>query len=282
MGDLAWVTARGSPYQIGLALGLAGRRAVQRHLLREPLWAEATDPRHALLVGRIAAQVQARFPAIWAEIKGLAEGLDLPVTDVMAWQCRGDILAMVPEGCTTVLIPGATPQIAHNEDGFPFLRGSCFIAEVTPEDAPAFVAFCYPGSIPGHTFAVTRAGLVATVNNIRLAGVVPGMSRMVLGRAALGAQTLAQVQAVLRDAGSGGFHIGMMRAGERRVLSAEFGAGALSLAEVTVPAIHANHALHHPGGPKGQVRTDSSLARQARGEALLAAGAGRWRFAMIP
>lgn len=274
MAELAWKTAAGNPHQVGLALGLAGKGAVHRHLLREPLWREVNDPRHAAAVARMATAVQARFPAIWAEVEGLAEGLGLPLAEVFAWNCRGDLLARAPldrmdEGCTTVLLPGAQAMLAHNEDGLPCLRGSCFIAEVAPEAAPGFLAFCYPGSIPGHAFAVTRAGLVATVNNICLRGVEPTIPRMVLSRALLGARTLNEAVAALQDAGSGGFHIAVMHAAEGRIVGIEFGGGAVSVNAVTVARIHANHALHHPGGPEGQWITDSSAARQARAEILL-------------
>ena len=169
--ELGWQTLSGPAREIGLALGRAGREAVLRHLPGHPLWQELVSDRHAGRVARMAQATRARFPAIWAEIEGLAEGLGLPVEQVFAWNCRGDLLASVPDGCTTVLVPGDTPTLAHNEDGLPFFRGACFIAEVAPQGQPGFRSCCYPGSIPGHTFAFTDAGLVQTGNNSRRTGV---------------------------------------------------------------------------------------------------------------
>ncbi|WP_149140776.1 C45 family autoproteolytic acyltransferase/hydolase [Gemmobacter caeruleus] len=270
---LGWLGVAGDAHQTGLALGRRGAAAVAAHLRRHPLWSQVNAPCHSARVAAMAAATQARFPRIWAEIAGLAEGLGLPLMQVFAWNCRGDLLASVPDGCTTVLLPGPEPVLAHNEDGLPCLRDACFIAEIQPEDAPALHAFCYPGSIPGHTFAFTAAGLVQTVNNLRLTGIAPGIPRMVLGRAVLGCASLTEALDLLRDAPSGGFHFGLMQRGDPRILSVEFGGGGCSVQEITRPALHANHALHLPGGLRAQIVTASSRDRQERGAALLARGA---------
>jgi len=271
--QLGWIRLGGRPRQIGLALGQAGRDAVHRHLLPSEPWAEITAPRHAAHVARLADATRARFPAVLAEIEGLAEGLGLPFAQVMAWNARGDLRASAPDGCTTVMLPGDEPQIAHNEDGLPFFRGASFIADVSPEGAPGFRSFCYPGSIPGHTLAWTDAGLVQTVNNIRLTGLAPEAPRMAIGRAVLAQETLAAAEHFMREApASGGFHFALAHRRDRRILSVEFGGGETSIREVAAPAVHANHALHHAGGLAAQIVTQSSGDRQARGEALVAAG----------
>ncbi len=83
----------------------------------------------------------------------MADTLDLSAKNVFAWNCRGDILASVPDDCTTIQRPGTQIGIAHNEDGPPFFRGFCFILYAEPDDGMNFRSFCYPGSLPGHTFA---------------------------------------------------------------------------------------------------------------------------------
>lgn len=276
---LGWRRVGGSPRALGRALGEAGRTAVHAHLLPSDIWRAVTDPVHRPRVAGMAAATGALFPEILAEIEGLAEGLGLPFADVMAWNSRGDLLASVPDGCTTVMLPGPEPVLAHNEDGLPFFRGACFIAEVTPEGAPGFRGFCYPGSIPGHTFAWTDAGLVQTVNNLRLLGVAPEIPRMVIGRAVLARETLKEAVAFLRGVPpSGGFHFALSHQRDRRIVSVEFGGGEVSVREVTAPALHANHALHHGGGLGAQIVTQSSGDRQLRGDALVADGAGALRI----
>lgn len=268
--ELAQVSAQGSAWQIGHALGLAGRAAVHKVLLQAPYWAAVTAPEHRATVARLGAATRVRFPAIWEELQGLAAGLDVPFSDILAWNCRGDLLSNTGDGCTSVQIPDIYPIIAHNEDGLPGFRGHAFLAQVQPQDAPGFTAFCYPGSVPGHTFAVTRAGLVQAVNNIRLTGIDPHIPRMVLARAVLGCRSLDAACALLADdPRSGGFHMSFAQVGDPRMLSVEYGNGAVSVQEIQDPSTHANHALHLGAA---QRITQSSANRQARGDAFLAQG----------
>jgi hypothetical protein len=187
---------------------------------------------------------KAAYPWIHAEIEGLADGLEVAFDDVFAWNCRGDLLAETSDGCTTVQLPGATPIIAHNEDGPAALDGHCFIAEVSPMGRNNFLSFCYPGSICGHTFAVTDRGLVTAVDNLRLKHVTPEIPRMVLTRAVLEADTLDAVPAILREApASGGYHLAVAQAGDPRVMSIEYGGGRVAARDIVEPSVHANHAV---------------------------------------
>lgn len=270
---IGWHAVHGNPYDIGVALGRAGRDAVHRHLLPSRIWAEVAAPHHREAVATMAANTRHYFPAIWEELEGLAAGLALPCEAVFTWNCRGDLLPHVPDGCTTLAVPGDTPLVAHNEDGLPFFRGHCFIAEVNPDHTNGFMAFCYPGSIPGHTLAITRQGFVLAVNNLRLHDVIPSMPRMVLGRAALYKNSIAEIITLLEQhTECGGFHFSLAERGRTEVISIEFGAGALAQRALNLPAVHANHALFQSQGLASQSITASSHDRQQRGDQLLAAG----------
>jgi hypothetical protein len=213
------------------------------------------------------------YPWIHAEIEGLADGLGVAFGDVFAWNCRGDLLAHAPEGCTTVQLPGVPPVVAHNEDGLAAFDGHCFIAEAAPTGRTGFRAFCYPGSICGHTFAVSHKGLVLTVNNLRFKHVKPEIPRMVLSRAVLDAHTLDAALAAVGDApASGGFHLTLAQAGDPRVISVEYGGGRVAARRITQPSVHTNHALALSQEGIEQTVTASSRDRRARGTALLSGG----------
>ncbi|MBE0489152.1 MAG: 6-aminopenicillanic acid acyl-transferase [Halomonas sp.] len=267
---LGWLAVGGSHHELGLALGRQGRRAVRERLMGTTLWREVTATRHLCHVRRLLAATDEHFPWVVEELEGLAEGLDLPLEKVAAWNCRGDLLASVPDGCTTLVLPGESPLIAHNEDGLPCLDGRCFLARLAPSRQPAFLTFCYPGSLPGHTFSLTAAGLVVTLNNLRLVGVAPELPRMVLSRALLAQPDLAAALALLETAPpGGGFHYTLAQAGDNQVLSVEVGGGRFSCRALATPALHANHCLHLD---LPQAITASSADRQRQGEALIAAG----------
>jgi hypothetical protein len=256
-------------------MGRIGADAVHGCLLTTSDWREIAarcgDPRLAAM----AKLVEERFPNYAQELRGLADGLGLPFADVFAWNCRGDLWAMAPDGCTTVQAPGAERQvIAHNEDGLPGFSGTRLIVRVEVAGAKPFVSFAYPGSLPGHTFALSGTGLVQAVNNVRVIGADVGIPRMVLGRAVLDAPTIDRAVALLREAPrAGGFHMTLGQRGDRRIVSIEFLHSVISVAEVTRRSVHANHIIHPALAETAQIVTESSVSRQRRGDALAESGA---------
>lgn len=268
---IGWLSISGTPSDIGSAMGAQGRAAVHEHLIHSEIWSVITAPQNTETVARLMENTKCRFPEFHEELRGLAQGLQLPFTDVFAWNCRGDILASVPDGCTTIQTPGETIRISHNEDGLPFFRGHCFILDADPQASTAFRAFCYPGSLAGHTFGWNDVGLAHAVNNLRLRNVEARIPRMVLGRAVLASATLQDAENVLsHDPSCGGFHMTLAQAGNPKLLSVEYGGGAASVTQITSRNGHTNHALHLVS--EGQITTQSSGDRQAKVERLVTRG----------
>lgn len=264
------VHLEGDAFDIGYGLGRFGAAAAHRHLRPLGLWqrlaarAGSPEARHMIEL------VRARFPRHFRELEGLAAGLELPFDEVFLWNCRGDFVDSGVDGCTTLLAPTADGMmLAHNEDGLPSLRGHCALVHAQPREGLAFSSFAYPGSLPGHTFAVNARGLSITVNNIRPRELRPGLPRQVLARAALDAETLDAAVAVLSDPErAGAFHHGLAQAGDARLLSLEATAAGCALTEVAVPKVHANHLIDARLAHVPQRVTGSSGSRQARGDGL--------------
>ncbi|WP_233833643.1 C45 family autoproteolytic acyltransferase/hydolase [Paraburkholderia sp. ZP32-5] len=271
MPVLGYIEISGMPFEAGRALGRFGAPAVHRHLVRSSAWRDVMQWRGTPLAGALAAHTQQRFPRVWAELQGLADGLGLPFEEVFLWNCRGDVWAASPDGCTTVQLPAAGHnRIAHNEDGDPGFAGDCAIAECRIDGSPRFAAFVYPGSLPGHTFAVTDAGLAIAVNNLRQRGVQAGVPRMVLMRALLDVRNSANALSLLRDnPRAGGFHVTLGHRASDVLTSVEFSGHGYSAQTITQPSLHANHAIHPAMSGFAQIVTDSSRHRQARGDTLL-------------
>jgi hypothetical protein len=279
-GRLPFIEAGGAPYEVGLQLGRHGRAIVEQYLVTTHAWASVMAFRGDPRIAAAKALTEARFPRYWQELQGMAAGLGLPFDDVFAWNCRGDVWAMAPDGCTTVLLPGsspggARPVLAHNEDGHAGLRSGCALALLRPAGGKAFTAFVYPASLPGHTFAVTEAGLVQTVNNIRPQRAGDGLPRMILARAVLDCDTIDAAVALVTGAPrAGAFHLSLAQAGDARLVSLEFTHAGCSALTVAEPQCHANHLVHPATGGEAQIVTDSSRSRQERGEEIIRAAAG--------
>jgi len=278
MQDLKLVRIAGTPESIGRELGVLAKPVFDAYMAQSAAWPAVRRWRGSAFIRRLREAAGQYFPAHVAELEAMAEALGWPADDLFLWNCRGELVHRVPDGCTTLAAPASACEggvIAHNEDGDPFLRGHCFVVEVEPEGKPGFVSFCYPGSLPGHTFAVTRAGLGQAINNVRIREPRVGVPRMILARAVLDAASLDDALALLRETPrASGFHHtlgGTDAAGGVRLYSVEATAQRCSIEPVRALSGHANHLIHPGCEREAQIVTDSSRDRQARLAALLPA-----------
>ena len=274
------ISTAGDGYAIGRTLGARQGEAIrQRVFATEEFQALARNWKGSERLGQLAAAARAEFPRYLREIEGIADGAGLDFETVFLWNCRGD-LRIPPdgaeaEGCTSVLRAPAgdgAALIAHNEDGAAELLGHCYWVSVTPDDGPAFESFMYPGMLPGHTFGANAAGLVQTINNIRVHDLQPGVPRQIITRAVLGCRDLDAALGLLRRTDrASGFHHCLGQAGARRVVSVEAPASGCRVREIDGVAVHANHLIHPDFAGTDQEITLSSERRQRRGEEMIAA-----------
>ena len=282
---LRTIVARGDAYAIGRALGEIAAEALRhvvpalgrfRALERE--WSGSNRLRS------LEAAARASRPNYVREIEGIADGAGVDFEMLFLWNCRGDLpetidgsRTEVAAGCTTLMIPprGTRPGlIAHNEDDAPELQGYCHLVDLQPDDAPGFVSFYSPGLLPGHSFAVNRAGLVQTVNDVRPLDHGFGAPRHLVCRAVLDCIRLDDAVACIRDFDrASGFHHTLGCAGDHRLFSIEAPASGCAVAEVHAPRVHANHLLDARFVHTPQIVAPSSRSRQMRAETLLEGGA---------
>lgn len=266
------VRIAGTRRQVGQALGKLARPLMSAYLDQSETWETLRPWRGHPYLDALAAQARAALPAVWEEFEGLAEGLDMPLADALLWNCRGDLLHKTTDGCTSAALKSAdgTRWIGHNEDGDPYLYGRCHLVDVALDDAPGYLGFYYPGSLPGHTFGANRAGLVQTINNLRARQRHEGVPRMFLARAALDCATLEEAVQLLRATPcAGGFHHTLGSAQDARLFSVEVLPGDVSIQEIGARYGHANHMIHADTAGLPQVVTDSSRARQHRIEGIV-------------
>ncbi len=270
---LARLELAGTPYELGQQLGRFGAAAVHGYLVHSPAWSSVQQWRASPRALAMAQLIEQHYPSIYAELSGLAAGLELPLQEVLLWNMRGDLWALAPDGCTSVLMPGHDLiRLAHNEDGDPGLAGSCAIAQCSVSGGADFAAFVYPGSIPGHTLAVNNHGLALTVNNIRALTVAVGLPRMVLARALLDCTSVAQaLQLVCQAPRAGAFHFSLADT-SMALASLEFCSNYCTVLHPQQSLLHANHAIHAEARDWPQIISASSGRRQVRGNALIAQG----------
>ncbi|HEY7804405.1 MAG TPA: C45 family peptidase [Orrella sp.] len=271
---LSFLQLNGSHHDVGVALGQFGAQALHHYAKTSPAWQHVMAFRDHSLVKHMQQHVQAQHPDYWAELQGLAQGLEMPLADVFTWNCRGDLWAWAPDGCTTIQKPGAPNRLAHNEDGDPLFAGYCAMVHIQTESDPGFTAFVYPGSLPGHTFGANAAGLCMTVNNLRTLHAQAGLPRMVVTRAMIGMPNLADALRYVQSVKpAGGFHVTLGQANQRHLVSVEFSHRQCSVVELNKASGHANHMIHAAMQHQPQIVTGSSGFRQIRLEQCLQAHA---------
>ncbi|MEH6405467.1 MAG: C45 family peptidase [Sneathiella sp.] len=283
------IKATGDAYCMGRMIGQAIADTVQRvslhneeFIVAEQIWSGSD---YLKQMQEAALQT---FPKFVRELEGMADGMGQSYEKAFLWNCRGDlrwpddisptVAAGLSEGCTSVIIPTSAKKvsvIAHNEDGSEDFDGACFWLSAKPDDGPAFESFLYPGMIPGHTMGANAAGIVQTINNIRVHDLKPGLPRHFICRAILECHSMDEALALLnRDDRASGFHHNLGSAREGRFTSVEAPASACVITDIVdTPSVHANHLITEELKNYEQEITRSSFVRQARAESLLAAGA---------
>jgi hypothetical protein len=269
--ELSLFQVSGEPYDIGYRLGEIARPVFAAYMEQSSAWRAVRRWRGAPFVQQLRGAAQAHFPALLAELDGMAAGLGWSAEDVFLWNCRGELIHHAPDGCTTLAaVEGEQRFIAHNEDGDPFLRECCALVDVRPAGKPGFVSFYYPGSLPGHTFAANRAGLAQAINNLRIREPRTGVPRMIVARAVLDAGSLDEALHLLHNVpAASGFHHTLGCAGDARLFSVEASAQRCSVQSVSRLSGHANHLIHPGCEAEPQIVTASSRDRQLRVDALL-------------
>ena len=228
------------------------------------------------------------YPRHMAELEGMAEAIGTDTETLFIWNCRGDLrfppetaqarLDAMQDACTTVMSAGdfeaGTPcVVAHNEDGSGDFMAHRYWLKAHPDDAPRFESYLYPGMLAGHSVAVTEAGLVQTINNIRAGDLKPGVPRHFICRAVLESENIPDVIGHLRrpDRASG-FHHAIAMKGIEQPMSIEAPASASVIRTVDGAQGHANHLLDGHFKSLEQTVTSSSDHRQRAVDSYLAAG----------
>ncbi len=261
----------GPPFAVGHALGRHARAAIHAQVralaeFRALLpWLDHPYTRELEAVARRLA------PAYVAEIEGLAAGAEWSFAEAFLWNAKGDLRAAGEppgHGCTTLFaVEDGARWIVHNEDGAPAHRDDGFMVRARPDAGLAFTSFAYPGLICGNSFAVNARGLVQTLDNVRALDGRVGLPRQLVARAILDCATLDEALALLAERPrASGYHHGLARAGEPRLLAVEAPASGLAVTEVATRHAHANHLIATGLADLAQVVTDSSARRQTVAE----------------
>jgi len=252
-GAFRVVEARGTPFEVGGAMGAAARGRIHKLIERRGKWFAglkrfALKDRAQRVDGFVAA-TKRHHPDLWAEVKGIAKGAQRPLDDILVLNLQPELSGLRHQcgcgNCSTLhLVDGKRIFLAHNEDDHDASRDLMLLVRARPNGKPSFVSLAYPGIVPGNVPAMTSAGLVQTTNYIGAAKVEVGVPRYVVGRSILAARTLDEALRLARTAhGAYSFHVNLGSRREGRLVSLELGPGGVSDLRETRGEVyvHTNH-----------------------------------------
>jgi isopenicillin-N N-acyltransferase-like protein len=207
----------GSHHEVGLQIG----EYLKPQLHRAIAWMRSALPpgvtwEDMLLKGRLClAHSRSVYPQYVEELEGIAEGADVAFEDLFlslceelweaaAWlgvsplltgQALYQVTSPLLRGCTDLAARGAAAVdgatlIAHNNDTSPEAEDYLAILQVQAGDEPEFLGVTIGGL--GFSAGFNAAGISMTGNAVSCRDIRPGVPRLLLARAILGARRLGE------------------------------------------------------------------------------------------
>ena len=273
------VSVSGSHREVGFAIGQTfqeqiARSLEQSELLQQQFLPYVQTPEGQLRYERLRNLHVSRCPNYMAELEGIAQGAEQRFKDVFIINMRGEYRNYVQDefGCSTCsLLTGESAVFGHNEDGFPLYDDSMYVVRVSIPGKPEFVAFCYPGFLPGNAFGFNSEGICFSINNVQPKHMVEGIGRHFIGRSLFEARSLDEaIQCTIPAGRASGFNYTICSLKERRLVDVEVAPESYDVTEIQGSYFHTNHYQKLPAVE--QIIGQSSRARQERGQELLADG----------
>jgi predicted choloylglycine hydrolase len=199
--------------------------------------------------------VETHFPQYLEELKGMAEGADVPFNYLFTSMCQLEIIGLLNgsksvnlqkpsiKGCSTVSYAGSNKLfLAHNEDFFTAHADLMYVVKVSQPGKPTFMCLNYPGSVLGIPPGMNDAGMVFSGNQVDLPTSSPGVPFVFLSRAIYEAKSISDAKSIVQFpnlAYATHFNIGSFK--EKKIISAEVMPGKYEIHEVSNFYVHTNH-----------------------------------------
>lgn len=253
----------GNYFDAGYALGKAMRDAIRGYLRHDRAALRTSGKKYKKQITRTHALINRDYPQCMDEMRGIAAGADVPITDVL--------LENMPEllykdsGCTTVAVKNTFGNfIVHNEDESAWKRNDNYaLVHYHITGLGNVHAFCSPPELSGNAFGWNDYIFYA-VDYVPILKMHPGgIPRSVESRGMLEQKSITEAIRYLNGFISmSGLHYTIGEFGTGAIVSIERRHDKISVVEVKKIARHTNHFVHkkfaRPTAPRG---IDESFTR---------------------
>ncbi|XP_021958815.1 uncharacterized protein LOC110854655 [Folsomia candida] len=212
---------RGTHYNIGRAIGQTFKSMIQEML---DSWPYFNDHIMKCFLQEDGKRIyenslklcKAKFPDLVDEIRGMADGCNLPFEKLFLLNIDSMITdkdeSVVPmrgaTGCTSIICNKEEVLLGHTEDAMCEILNNCYIISAEIMDSSGrliekFTTFSYAAHLMGYTMGFNEHGMVYSVNTLFPSIHKNGTPRAFIARAILGAKSFDSLLDILKDCGHG-------------------------------------------------------------------------------
>jgi len=193
---------------------------------------------------------RAAFPWVIKEFEATARAAQVSFDDAWFMAAEEDVTdeiewAKHPDHCTTIILNTSdTRALVHNEDYDGRYRGMVAVQRARPRGSIPFYRFLYPCGLPGTTCGVNAAGIAFSEDSLHFPVNMSGVTKNVIFRALLGAQSISEVAAIIKNiTPSNAFALNVVSSRERKAVVIERTTTKTVVLPVTSFLVHANQSL---------------------------------------
>lgn len=148
---------------------------------------------------------QKYFPHLIEEMKGLANGIEMPLERVWAFNCRDEVVDSYKEKCSSVFIKTSSGWIVgHNEDDYwkdfrsEEMRNYYFMISKSISGNNMTYLAC-PFMLGGETISINSSGIIQTINTLHHSDIQIGVPKNIIARAIAEVDSLDAVKNILSN-----------------------------------------------------------------------------------
>jgi predicted choloylglycine hydrolase len=191
------VEASGTNYEIGFQIGQATKKRIKRQL-DAMSYIRATNERIKKRYEKFLSIVNNTFPQYVDEIKGMADGADVPFNELMKLNLPELNLLERNDNCTTLILQKQNGFIvAHNEDSSTDI--DVFLANVQLPSGLRALSVCYYGKLLGFSASHNSNGLFVVNDSLKCVDNQIGVPRVFVLRQLLECSTIQECVDVVRE-----------------------------------------------------------------------------------
>lgn len=251
-----------SDFENGKKIGLSGKKYIRQILARDRKFLDAAKKEKSELVDYLGSKMQAKYPKVMQELKGMAEGAGVSFGDIFLENCPE--LLKKEDGCTSAFIKTRERIfLIHNEDEEGWRNERGFAILNYQKKNFSYSAFSYPAELCGNAFGWNSAGLFYSVNYLATNKInLKGTPRYFIARQLVEKKTIAEAVKFLKSADdASGFHylIGETKTG--KAVSIEKSLKKISVKPAGSLYVHTNHYIHQKFKNLEQYQSSSSAVR---------------------